>query len=1784
MIILRNFQKGKHQNIVFTLLLLLLSVFLLNLINNHNFYNFQNNTLDTKKLKTPEDIHIAAQETFTVGWLENPTFDDPIEPTWYSKVEGDNSDVKATSGSGHANLSVIGDSGEMRIDEQLSNSDWTATNNPDLLILPDRYEINSSGCHVSHLWHENINQTRNRPSVHWKRDINMPVNFSDYKITSASLEVIFNATVTVSPHDGGGIDRFGDIGLDDYSTGDYAKFYVLLSDVNETFQPIKVASNNTGDLGQDTPEISNYNDSPMNVDPESVLIDVLTSVLENDGYNFTITLGIDIYCEDNEVGVDIDRWNSLIIRSFNLTFAYEKKIDQFTSVSWNQDGDKISDISDDTVIINEAKLNFKYKIDDNWTESSQNSEIRAFINNNKLTETIKLSKANSSYQVAKIGGFDVTSLIPYETKINLSIQVYLADEFRLDNNITISIDDVYLNITYTVIFSDAQTNLQIFFNGVNKSLNPLFELPIGTDLNITVKYPDDTGAHISGAIVQLSGNLTGILLENEIFEHYSIIINANELYIGDFHFDIVAHKINYETRKISPILTVTKIQTENLLLFLNGEDKTLDPVFDIAIDKLLNITIKYNDYTGAHISGATVFLTGENLIESLNESSSFEQYSIIVNTTLKFSYGINLLTIKATESNYQEKTINPRINVRKIHTIITPVSGSNRIDIRPGESTTIKIYINNTDFDRNIKGVLVTYSWALGDGIFEGSDNEGIYEVIIEDIPVGTHSLIINAFGSDKYNFESIEIIITANRPVEELILFQTLLIIAIVAFIGLGSYFYAYKKILKYPKQVRKVRKYRKTLLKKETPKIDIVSRKAAIDSKYKQEIEKTKKLLKSKSTSEKIEQEKIIKKKTGKSQNKVINNSTEKKSKSHSKVKNFKNKKEKQKLFKNQFGIKLRKIWHIGLRTNKFKKLPSKLFILIIIFLNLLLINSFLNQNLVGYSEDSSKSIIDGDLGFIGTSGQEIFETQLLNKPTFDDPIEPTWYSKVVGDNSDVKATSGSGHANLSVIGDSGIMRIDEQLNDIDWIAFNNPEFPISPDISGSNSAGLYISHEWDEGVDQTRNTPSIHWKKNITMPINMSDYIITSASLEALFNATVTVSPHDGGGIECPGDYTEGQNPPTDTQFGIGDFATFYVLISDIDNNNSFQVAFNKTSDLGQDTPAISNYTDTLLENIPEEILISYLTSAFESDSFNFTITLGIDIYCEDNEYNVDIDTWDLLTIRSFNLTFTYEKKIDQFTSVSWNQDAGKISDLSSDTVIVNEAILNFKYKIDQNWTESSPNSEIRILINENQHPETVKLTTANTTFQEGKLDGFDITPLIIEHVNLSIEVFLADEFSLDRNITISIDDVYLNITYTTIFPDLETSLDLYLNNENKTQTPNIELNVGEMLNITIKYLNKTGDHLPNATVLLSGNFTGPLIENEPLKQYSILINPDETDIGLNLLTIVAQLENFETKIINPIVTINKISSENLQIFLNNQNKTSDPNIELIVSEILNITVRYSDFTDTHITGANVLLTSETLTAYLNESIPLEQYSILINTTERLEIGVNHLTIEAQSPKYQTKLINIRVNLKKINVEITTSSGSNKVDKRPGDTIKIKIILNNTDFGGNITGAIVTYVSELGSGILTDSDNDGIYEMTIPDLSDGTFTITISALAGDQYYIQDFEISLNVFRPEEEFLMFQILMGVGIAAAVLITGYFYAYKKVLKYPKQVRKVRKYRKTLTKEKDPGVRIIDRKISFNEIFQNELGKTSKFLKGAPLDGKILRDKLFDKKEGALLK
>ncbi|TKJ27996.1 MAG: hypothetical protein CEE42_00505 [Promethearchaeota archaeon Loki_b31] len=392
--------------------------------------------------------------------------------------------------------------------------------------------------------------------------------------------------------------------------------------------------------------------------------------------------------------------------------------------------------------------------------------------------------------------------------------------------------------------------------------------------------------------------------------------------------------------------------------------------------------------------------------------------------------------------------------------------------------------------------------------------------------------------------------------------------------------------------------------------------------------------------------------------------------------------------------------------------------------------------------------------------------YEEQWLKNSNFSIPVDP-WESQVQGDASDVNPISSFGQASYEIIGEQrSYSNISGTPLSSEWTKVHNPEFPLYPDTGTIEPYGCEVFHEYNEQADQF---PSVHWDRNVTMPIDMSDYIITSASLSALVNATVTASPgaSGGGGIEAPGDATGSGN----TQNYTWDYVRFYILLSDLTKSKIYEVAYNQTVDLGKDSAGAYDYmTDTFMTTVSEEDLIFYLTSVLTSDNRNFTVTIGMRIWCEDNWLN-DRDRWDSLLIKSCNLTFTYEKKIDRFTTASWNQIGNT---LSGENIEITEGNLKFQYKIDQLWpVDSSPNSEIRFFINDNSLLETIKLSSADTIFQEAKTGGFDVTSLILKDVNISvsIQVFLADTFALNQNITISITDVYLEISYTEFIPDTE-----------------------------------------------------------------------------------------------------------------------------------------------------------------------------------------------------------------------------------------------------------------------------------------------------------------------------------------------------------------------------------------------------------------------------
>jgi hypothetical protein len=672
--------------------------------------------------------------------------------------------------------------------------------------------------------------------------------------------------------------------------------------------------------------------------------------------------------------------------------------------------------------------------------------------------------------------------------------------------------------------------------------------------------------------------------------------------------------------------------------------------------------------------------------------------------------------------------------------------------------------------------------------------------------------------------------------------------------------------------------------------------------------------------------------------------------------------------------------------------------------------------------------------------------------------------WFSKKgeQGDNATIDSNIESGQADFKVLGESlnyTLYGIPNSTDSPDWYEFAKPLYYL-PDNTAINTQGCRVSHVWSEGSNQF---PGVHWRKNISLQEDMSEYNITSASIDVKFNASVSTD------LEVLGEGAV-------NQYGIGDFVTFYVLISDLNFTNPYIVARNKTYDLGRDSGPTS-ISDKLIEIFSEDVLITALNSAFEKDPShsNFTITLGMDLYAEDN-WGGDTDTFTELYIKDCNLTFTYERKIDKFTSISWNQIGNNIT---GSNVRITNANLSFQYKIDQQWpTQLSPFSEIRILINNNLYAETIRLNTANLTFGDAKKGGFDVTNMILkgDNITLSIQVFIANTFGFGENISISIDDVHLTITYVETFPDILTVHNLILNGENKTADPYIQIPISRNLNITLQYLeNQTLNHIDGATVQLEGKESGQLTENASFGQYTIIINTSKLDIGLWPLSIIAQRNNYTTQTIPFYVNVIEKPTD-FKIFVDTVEKTNNNSVKIKYNEFMNISILYKDNSSKqHLSGANVSISGIGSFDELNE-----QFNFTLNSIT-LGLGFHVLSINAQLQNYTTQTFKLYVEV--FNRATNLSLLVNGTQRFNGNIIQLEVYqyLNLTIFylddilKTHLSGAVI---SILGLGNFSEIGSQYNYTLNSLDLNLGFNVINIYAQLSTfetqtvQFYIEVFE----------------------------------------------------------------------------------------------------------------
>ncbi|MFX0106553.1 MAG: hypothetical protein ACFE75_13850, partial [Candidatus Hodarchaeota archaeon] len=361
-----------------------------------------------------------------------------------------------------------------------------------------------------------------------------------------------------------------------------------------------------------------------------------------------------------------------------------------------------------------------------------------------------------------------------------------------------------------------------------------------------------------------------------------------------------------------------------------------------------------------------------------------------------------------------------------------------------------------------------------------------------------------------------------------------------------------------------------------------------------------------------------------------------------------------------------------------------------------------------------------------------------------------------------------------------------------------------------------------------------------------------------------------------------------------------------------------------------------------------------------------------------------------------------------------------------------------------------------------------------------------------------------------------------------------LRLFLNGIETYDGDTIQFEIDENINITVYYRdNHTKEHISNASVVLVGRG----ILNETFTHYNITINAGDLSQGITVLSIFAQLINYQPQSIQFFVEIVERST-GLQLFLNSEDKTTDPVYELTIGQSLNITAKYFDNqTGMHIDTATLQLIGEDLSLNFTRDDLLGQHYIYLNTTE-LGIGVKLFSIVAKATNYQINTIDPRITVKRIRAQIGTVSGESQIEIEVGNDAFLKIVLNDTVFGGFVKNATVTYTWAFGQGELLDVNNTGIYEATLKNVQAGPdeitfYKITINAFAGDNYDFEAYEITLVINRPITEpgpDLSWLIYTLIGTIVGLVIV--FGVYQKYYKFPPLVRKIRKIKKKIKKNR----------------------------------------------------
>jgi len=1404
-----------------------------------------------------------------------------------------------------------------------------------------------------------------------------------------------------------------------------------------------------------------------------------------------------------------------------------------------------------------------------------------------------LDTANGTLREIKSGGFDVTQFISSNKQVNLTIQVNIGDEFLLNSTIKISIDDVSLIIGYGIVTPPDVSTYDLILDGVDRTTEKSTQVTFNENVSIAFVYKNSTGDFIPGADVELiGGGLDPITLLPNGFDNYYTEINSSDLGVGMTYLTLTASKRYHTTVQFQITIEVVNRNTE-LQLYLDNSPQTIDKELTTKWNENLNITIKYLDIDNTpatHISEATVELTGVGATKPLIEDSGNGQYEISINT-FDIGVGSTYLTVYASKENYTSLNIRFKITVTTratyLDNVILDGIERNSINIAWNELFDVSVAFNDSITNNFISGATVQLIGAEYSEVLSPSGQSYTLTVNTFDLSIGNNFLTLLA-QEDNFSIASELITITVEeRPTTiESILNHTsteainfphgeLLNItaiyndlsgpfidgAIVELREGSTVIYTLTKSLSFDQYSVTINTNQLSLG------VNLLTLYAKQDN-YTAAFESLTLIIDERDTSLEIYLEDTLTTSIERTYDETINITVI--------YQDFSS------TFIDGATVELRQ------GQNTLYIIPEHLtFDQYSIIVNTKNLNLGTNLLAIYAKKDNYSAALVG-ITIIVSERDTVLNVYLEEAQTTAIDIA---YGDLVNITVVYEDLTGP-------FIDGATVELRNSTTVLDTFAkhptFN--QYYLTKDTTelklGSNIFYIY-AHKDNYTVAVVSIFITVTERQtNLIIYLEETQTTSVEVTYGEMFN--ITAIYEDFGNAFIDGATVELRDGTT-TLNSFSEISNQYVLNK---NSNELSLGSNVLSVYAKK----GNYAVSL---------VSILITVNERDTSLEVLLNGID--------SSTVEFFSISINELLNVTAIYEDFVPNFIS-------GATVELTSPGISGNLTIHptfnQYNYTLDPEDLGIGVHFIVISAIKENY-------TTSITNIKLNILERGSNLGLYINGDNLTSSRYIAAEIDQTLNVTLFFTDIYdssfisgaqvkltgaLNgnltenailqyynisistnnlkqgINFLTIFAqkpefvsqsivftieviEKDSNLQLFLNGNNQTLGKSIEVTVGDLINVTVIYEDYAKLFIDNAEVIILGegidlNLTKHAIYN----QYNVTIDSDNLNFGINLLTLYAKRANYQPQTLIVRIEINE-KETNLHIFLNGLNKTIDKTLSIPIRSTLNVTVKYFEFENSSvgISGATIQLVGESLSLNLIEDLSQQQYSILVDTTQ-LDIGVKFLTIYAQRTNYQSYSALLRIQVDRIRTNITTFSGETVINRQPGQDYKLEIELFDLDFLTHVLNATVTYTWAYGQGTLTDPENDGIYEGTLPNLRAGTFVITISVYAGDDYEFDRFTVTLNVVRPPEDVLLFQILTILGISAALGLGGYLYAYQKVLKYPKQVRKIRKYKSKLKKPKSTGIEVRSRDQLIEDSYAEKMRPIEKQLRSniSPKKGKNL--------------